>query len=384
MANFFKQLFSHLPKEEPLKAGMYTYHTPPEAPEQLRLHLRVEPNGEGVLIINASTVLHLNQTGTEIAYCLMQGKKDEEIIDHVSSRFYAPYDVIEKDVVAFHKQLSEIIHQPDQIPEAGFGLELIAELKDISAPYQLCCCLTSSTEDNFMANDQTPNEELDTDAWKALIKKAYDAGIPHLIFYGGEPSLRNDLIELLEYCEELGLVSGLVSSGRKLADDAYLQSLLTSGLDHLMVPYDPANEVLTQALEKILPQDLYTCVGLTISADTEYQQLISTLMQKGANAFSLLPADEASFSAYLRASDYSEQIGSIVVTDLPFPLAQQHLVALRDQLLVEVPEKEFVQLDVSASGELSSRPHFDTVLGNMLTEDWQTLWNRRYQNQTSA
>jgi len=100
--------------------------------------------------------------------------------------------------------------------------------------------------------------------------------------------------------------------------------------------------------------------------------------------FQLLPADEASFSAYLRASDYSEQIGSIVVTDFPFPLAQQHLVALRDQLLVEVPEKEFVQLDVSASGELSSRPHFDTVLGNMLTEDWQTLWNRRYQNQTSA
>ena len=60
--------------KEPIKSltpGFYTYHTAPEAPEQFRLHLRVEPDGEGILVVNAATVLHLNQTATEFAYYLI-------------------------------------------------------------------------------------------------------------------------------------------------------------------------------------------------------------------------------------------------------------------------------------------------------------------------
>ena len=140
------QKLVNLPKEQPLPAGLYTYHTPPEAPEQFRLHLRIEPNGEGVLIINASTVLHLNQTGTEFAYYLMQGKSEEEIINLATKRFNADRDTIANDLAAFHQLLKDIIRQPDQVPEANYGLEISTELKDISAPYQLHCCLTLRKE----------------------------------------------------------------------------------------------------------------------------------------------------------------------------------------------------------------------------------------------
>jgi hypothetical protein len=54
----------------PLPPGIYHYQTPPDAPQQYRLHLRVEKDGHGVLLINAARVLHLNQTATEHAKLL--------------------------------------------------------------------------------------------------------------------------------------------------------------------------------------------------------------------------------------------------------------------------------------------------------------------------
>ncbi len=57
-----------------MTAGIYEYHTPPDSPQQFRLHLRVEKDGHGVLLINAAKVLHLNQTATEHASLILQEK----------------------------------------------------------------------------------------------------------------------------------------------------------------------------------------------------------------------------------------------------------------------------------------------------------------------
>ena len=45
-------------KHQPLQAGIYHYQSPPEGEQPYRLHLRLEPDGKGILIVNASTVLH--------------------------------------------------------------------------------------------------------------------------------------------------------------------------------------------------------------------------------------------------------------------------------------------------------------------------------------
>ncbi len=49
----------------PIDPGVYQYQAPQEDPRNFRVHLRIEKNGEGVMIVNASTVLHLNQTAAE-------------------------------------------------------------------------------------------------------------------------------------------------------------------------------------------------------------------------------------------------------------------------------------------------------------------------------
>ena len=57
--NIIDKLHAYTEKLKPLSTGFYAYHTPQGATSQYRLHLRIEPDGEGVLIVNASSVLHL-------------------------------------------------------------------------------------------------------------------------------------------------------------------------------------------------------------------------------------------------------------------------------------------------------------------------------------
>ena len=67
--NSFKNLLAPI---KPLQAGMYHYISPQDDPRNYRLHLRIEKDGNGILILNGSTILHLNQTATEYAYYLIQ------------------------------------------------------------------------------------------------------------------------------------------------------------------------------------------------------------------------------------------------------------------------------------------------------------------------
>jgi hypothetical protein len=78
--------------EEPLSKGLYQYRTAPDADEQFRLHLRVEPDGRGTLVINAAKVLHLNQTAAEMAKLLVEETPTDEAAKEVARRYRVPVD----------------------------------------------------------------------------------------------------------------------------------------------------------------------------------------------------------------------------------------------------------------------------------------------------
>src|SRR4030067_1269837 len=71
----------------PLPAGTYHFQSPPDAPHQYRLHLRLAPGGACLLIVNAPTVLHLNQTAAEYAWHLVRGTDEGEVGQTVAARY---------------------------------------------------------------------------------------------------------------------------------------------------------------------------------------------------------------------------------------------------------------------------------------------------------
>ena len=379
MTNLINQIREIFTQKQPLEPGFLVYHTPPEAPKQYRLHLRVEPNGEGVLIINASSTLHLNQSATEIAYYNMKGKSKADIARLLAERFTIRPDIASKDVEEFLAKIQNFIETVDLRPDADFGFETHLNVESISAPYRLDCCLTYDLEANQQFLQPKPvDKDLSTQDWKTVIKRAYDAAIPHLIFYGGEPTLRDDLLELLGYCEELGLVTGLVSSGRKLGDPEYVNNLIASGLDHLMIPWVLSDAQMREALNHILPLDLYTCINIPIQQGNDYRPLIGELKALGANAFSLTPVTEGDYSYFLELCDYVENLEGVdLVQDMPLPTPSDTFARQEENLDFEVDDSAFTIMKVDTNGLLhTSFPPY-ALLGSMVSEDWKSLWERR-------
>lgn len=357
---------------EPISPGFYTYHTAAESPDQFRLHLRVEPDGEGILVVNASTVLHLNQTATEFAYHLIQGKDNVQIVDAMSERYNITREVLMRDVQLFIDQILYLGRENDLSPSATISFESHVFDKNLTAPLRIDCCLTHRTfsegEDHLFAAN-----ELTTEDWKTILTKLYNAGIPHVVFFGGEPTLRHDLLEIMAFTEQLGLVSGLVSSDPNLKNPAILLPLINAGLDHLTFNLDPANPQELQDLSNILDQDLFTCLRLPIHSDRDYHYLIHQLQDLGANAFNFLPEDEFAHAHANQLQHKLSESGVAFVDDMPLTYRHHETHAL---FSIWDPDSQPSQFVIQPDGSLADHAGSQDNYGNLLAEEWSTLWSR--------
>ena len=63
------------------------------------------------------------------------------------------------------------------------------------------------------------NTELTTKEWFDVIDKYIENGVNHITFTGGEPLMREDLLDIIGYARKKGLSLGLISNGRDIDDD---------------------------------------------------------------------------------------------------------------------------------------------------------------------
>ncbi|MCK4668424.1 hypothetical protein KAU33_16845, partial [Candidatus Dependentiae bacterium] len=69
-----------------VKPGLYDYIGEGDL-ENYKLHLRVELDGTGILMVNASRIIHCNETAVYYIYCIFQGMTIEEIVPFVRNNF---------------------------------------------------------------------------------------------------------------------------------------------------------------------------------------------------------------------------------------------------------------------------------------------------------
>lgn len=386
MSNFLTKFWSRFfPPALVLPVGIHHYQAPADAETPLRMHLRIDPDGNGLLIINASTVLHLNQTATEFAYHLIQRTPEDEIIRLVTDRYRVTAEEAKKDLRNFKERIDTLNKTPDLDPITFLGMERREIYSGaLLAPYRLDCALTYRIEDGAMKG-VTPTErvkrELLTEEWGTILKKAWDAGIPHIVFTGGEATLRPDLPEIIQKAEELGQVTGLLTSGLQLSDHAYLHQLLLSGLDHVMIVLDPEDDQAWEALRDTLTEDIFVTVHLTITAKNADQapDLVAKLGRMGVNSISLSSENDDLMAALDLAGHKVAEMNMQLVWDLPVPYSSQHPVALEIKEDNELPPQGEGKawLYVEPDGDVLPSQGELKVLGNFLTDDWNTIWNNR-------
>lgn len=366
-----------------IPAGIYLYQAPPESDLPYKLHLRVEPDGCGILIINASTVLHLNQTAAEFAYHLMQGRDKVAAASAVAERYKISLETAQKDLDEFLAKIDALVKSEDVDPVAYFEMERVAPYSQkISAPYRLDCALTYRVSDgtaSSVAPTERVSRELSTEEWKALLKNAWEAGIPHVIFTGGEPTLREDLPELISEAEKLGLVSGLLTDGHKLAEKKYTMDLLKRGLDHILLLADDGSKQFWNALKVLMPLDIAVSVHVTLTHDNckDFARLLEKIARTGVKNISLSASESGLGDDLAKASRKAAELGLTQVWDLPVPYSAFHPVAL------ELAGEEAPQgagkawLYVEPDGDVLPAQGVNHLLGNLLSDPWRKIWKHR-------
>lgn len=380
MSTLIKNLRNRLHAVSTLPAGMYHFQSPPEAPVPYRLHLRLETDGSGVLILNASTVLHLNQTAAECAYQWVNDSTPEKAARVISSRYRVSPKQAMHDYLDFIQRVETLLHTTDLDPVTylDFGRH-DPYSQDISAPYRLDCALTyrlPEGENIHYAPTERAKDELSTEDWKTILNKAWAAGIPHVVFTGGEPVLRDDLPALISHAEKTGQVSGLLSGSLRLAAADYLQTLLDSGLDHLMFLLQPDKDESWMAVQKAMQSDLSTTIHLTLNRElaARTSTILERLQQAEVKGLSLSASDPAGAEALIALRDKAAGLGLTLQWDLPVPYSAANPVAREIGTPSSGAGKAW--LYVEPDGDVLPEQGVNRVLGNFLNDPWDTIWRK--------
>jgi len=112
-------------------------------------------------------------------------------------------------------------------------------LVELSVTYRCQCrCKHCSVSNYFEEAGKKP--EMTTDEIKSLLRQAADMGIPKVDFFGGEPLIRKDIVELVRYGESLGIYTS-VTTNALLLDRVMLSNLATAGISCINISIDSAS-----------------------------------------------------------------------------------------------------------------------------------------------
>ena len=132
-------------------------------------------------------------------------------------------------------------------PKEEIGQLSIGEYaKKMRAPHRMDLMISSMTKDGAWncnqkcihcyaaGQEKAETKELSTEEWKKIIDKCRKQCIPQLTFTGGEPTKREDLVELIEYSK--WFVTRLNTNGVLLTKELCNQ-LYNASLDSIQVTF---------------------------------------------------------------------------------------------------------------------------------------------------
>jgi hypothetical protein len=378
MRSLFDKVF-FTPK--PFPSGNYQDTINLEDGTPIRLHLRVENDGLGILIVNASTILHLNQTATEIAYHLIKKTPIDDAVKEMVKRYRVEYSILREDFINFKERIHALINTPDLDPETFLDVErLELHEKDISAPLRLDCALTyqlSNGEASIYAPVDRVSRNLDTEEWKNILSKAWEIGIPHIVFTGGEPTIRPDLSDLIAHAEQLGQVTGLITDGLRFTEKGYLNSLLQAGLDHILLVLSPDEDQSWEGLRDVLSEDVFTTVHITVSPKIQQNapDLLTHLKKMGVTSLSISVDSETDKPMLLSYQQKAAELGLSLVWDLPVPYSSNNPISFemeKNEASKEGAGRTWLYIE--PDGDTLPGQGSSTVLGNFLTTPWEEIW----------
>jgi len=202
------------------------------------LYLREE---DTLLIIRPNKLYHINETGIEILRGLYFNRKSAVVLaEELAKKYSRDLNLITADMSEMINTVNSLMNEDyssaSMINTIPFDPESIKHpvLSEIALTYscQNRCefCYASSP---YRGNEKN---EMSTDDVKTIIEKIHgEAHVPTISFTGGEPTLRKDLPELVEYASKLGMRTNLITNGIRCGDNSLVADLKKAGLNSAQV-----------------------------------------------------------------------------------------------------------------------------------------------------
>ena len=374
----FNRLADQFKKIQPLPEGLY--HLQADG-KPLRVHLRLRKDGTGLLILNASTILHLNPTAAEYAYHYIKGTSSEEAAKMIAARYRIGRVQALEDYTDFADRIQVLIETPDLDPVSFLDFERVApHSAELTAPLRIDCALTyrvpAGTKPD-VAPTKRVVRELTADEWRAILDKAWQAGIPHVTFTGGEPTLRDELPDLIAHAEKLGMVCGLLTDGAALSKKKYLEQLLQTGLDHILLVLHPDDAAAWKAIKLIIDADIFLTVHLTINKKTakDGEKTIEKLAKLGVRNLSISTPDKKFLGDMLAIQNKANAFNFTMRWDLPVPYSESNPAAMETEDDKVPAGAGRAWIYVEPDGDvLPAQGEADKVMGNLLSDPWEKIY----------
>jgi len=401
-----KTTFRRQQNLEAPSAGLYHYRFDSED-EKSRIHLRLDPDGHGTLIVNANRVMHLNPTAALMAHLILEKTPEAQAVRTVQGQYKVSAKQALADLQTIDDQLAALIRPDGACPIHDLGLETTAPFSARpSAPYRMDLALTYRCNNDcaHCYNARARSfPELSTREWKQVLDKVWELGIPHVVFTGGEPTLRADLPELIAHAEANGQITGLNSNARRLSDPRFVEQLVTAGLDHIQITLESCQPEIHDRMVRAKGAFQQTVRGIRNVLSTPlYVMTNTTMLQDNLDSIPAtldFLAELGVPTVGLNALIYSGH-GATVGTGLPeesleplLEIARQKTEAHGQRLIWYTPTQychfDPMQLDLGVKGctaalynmcvepdgaVLPCQSYYRPV-GNILTDTWDAIWN---------
>ncbi len=388
----------------------------------LKLHLRDETDGTGVLVVNASAALFLDKVArayfdafmAETESAAKQGSSalgdpsaaglalSPGIVKRMRRKFRVSAEVAAADWARMWGSVLSVA-TGGSCPFSDFEVKRVDPLSvELSAPYRTDLILTYRCQNNCghcYAGGPHDSPQLSSSSWKGIVRKLAAWGVPTLVFTGGEPLLRSDLEEILQEAQDQGCVTGLITNGRLLTEKR-VKSLADAGLDFVQITLESSDEAVhdkmvasprawreTVAGIRNAAQRIYTTTNTTVTQDNKHTILdtVRFLKDLGVKKFginALIRSGRGTDAAGLEPAELRQLLDKVSKTssDLQFPFIWYTPACYKDVnpvalgLGVKTCSAASTVLAVEPDGNVMPCQSYYKSLGNALTGDFPKMW----------
>ena len=384
----------------PVVSGLYHYQREMDG-AYTRFHLRVEPDGQGMLLANATAAARLSPTGVMMAKELLDGRSPETVLQSIKAGYKgADSDTIQADVARVAGLINNLAAPGDNYPILNFDDTRI----DIF-------------QSRLMAPLAADIPLAEPEKLVPVLDKLWEIGIPHVTFLMPEQPDAAHLVRAVERAEDLGLIAGVRGRATDLMQDTLIRDLAMAGVDHVTVLYAAADADTHDALvgdgDHALMADLYQSIQeqeISIVAEIPLvavttdvlRPTLNRLLEAGVHNFSFfaivapdgMPEEERdgalTAQAMPQTADWVEEIAE--ETDVRFlwqpPVQRDPRVSLAEQVRQGPRCSGDAAVRVEPNGDVIPPRGPYQAAGNVLTDDWQTIWQqgafKRYRERIAA